>query len=196
MTDKSRSITRRDVLKGIGAGIVGSTGPWMASKRAAQDGSSQDGDGWPMFGHDAANTGHAPNGSGPLQGVNERWRRDIEDTPKVRTVSVVNNMVFVSTENSVLALDARNGDEIWESPINNGVTTSPSVVNATVYVGGKDSGKVYALESLSGRNIWEFEAGEVLASDLAVVDESIYFNDRGGRIHSLDADTGGRSNGN
>jgi len=55
-------------------------------------------------------------------------------------------VLYIGSENSLLyAVDATNGQKLWEFPTGGKVTSSPTLVDGVIYVGSHD-GKLYAIE--------------------------------------------------
>jgi len=68
--------SRRTFLKGGGslAGVGLTARPAVASADRTSSATQADSDTWSNFQYDAANTGHAPNNTGPIANVGEKWR--------------------------------------------------------------------------------------------------------------------------
>ena len=115
-------------------------------------------------------------------------------------------MYVGSDDDSVYALNATNGAEIWNYPMPNGniqngapvneVQSSPSVVNGVVYVGSGD-GNVYALNADNGKKIWNYttenfggNTGNSVASSPAVVNGVVYVGSYNGFVYALKASNG------
>lgn len=144
---------------------------------------------WPQFQVDSANTGSHPAASGPTDDVTERWQYDIgkEASPPV----VVDGTVYVGTEKEVIALNERDGSEVWRAPVNGVVDASPAVADGTVYVGTTNN-LASAFDRKSGEKLWQVRTapsrydGEV---GLTVSGGMVYVNSWSG-VHALDAETG------
>ncbi|WP_235907967.1 outer membrane protein assembly factor BamB family protein [Halosegnis longus] len=98
---------------------------------------------------------------------------------------------------TVYALDAASGTERWtfqtaNDPVS-GVSSSPAVVDGTVYVGSDDA-HVYALDARSGTEQWSFQTANapssVVRSSPAVVDGTVYIGSRDTHVYALDARSG------
>jgi len=61
-------------------------------------------------------------------------------------------------DNSVYALNATNGLEIWKFTTGERVVSSPAVVNGVVYIGSEDT-KIYALNATNGNQLWNYNSG-------------------------------------
>jgi len=124
---------------------------------------------------------------------------DVDRIAEDPSVYVGFSGVGVSGEGgAVYSIDARTGEPQWGfTEPDSGVTTSPTVVDGTVYV-GSEGDRVYALNATDGTEVWRYETeGEVTSP--TVVDGTVYVgadeNTRfpsGGALHALDAKTGER----
>src|SRR3989337_4151011 len=98
-------------------------------------------DWWPTFHHDLTHTGNS-NSAGP--NTNQTlWK--FNTGGQVDSPAVVGGVVYVgSYDRKVYALNASNGDLIWNYTTGGEVDSSPAVVGGIVYVGSEDN-RVYAL---------------------------------------------------
>lgn len=108
--------------------------------------------GAPMFRYDAANTGAAPDESGPTADVTDRWRFEDADG-KDTFLSVQDGTVYVDS-NSLLAMDAVDGTVRWTTDEAMG---TPAIADGTVYTGGSTS--VYAVAVEDGTRQWRTRIG-------------------------------------
>ena len=118
------------------------------------------GAGWSMYGHDPANSRHAPDGpsidaAGRLERV---WRFRTGDgavtgTPAVRG----NTLVAASWGGTVFALDARTGKVRWKRNAGHQVRASVAIAAGRVLVPVSRYGAphVLALDLQSGRRLWK-----------------------------------------
>jgi outer membrane protein assembly factor BamB len=158
---------------------------------------------WPMF---HANPSHTGVGSGnPVLTPTLLWNYttgfQVESSP-----AVVNGVVYIgSDDGNVYALNAANGDKIWNyttgsppeiqipggaPPIpQNGVATSPAVVDGIVYVGALDY-NVYALNAANGDKIWNYTTGYIVDSYPTVVNGVVYVGSLDDNIYALNATKG------
>ena len=148
----------------------------------------QSGESWAQFGYDAANTGHAPDNTGPVAGIERQWR--FETGGVVPSPAIANGTVYVgSQDNNVYAIDAADGTEQWRFETENSVFSSPAIQNGTVYVGGADS-NVYALDAANGTEQWRFETGGGVVSSPAIVNDTVYLGSNDNNVYALDAADG------
>ena len=200
--DETRT-SRRALLGALGAGAV--AGPLAAgagagdsadsdtsglAARSVQAGAS----GWPMVGHDAQNTGHAPNETMPTGRVGPQWQTETGGEVNA-SPAVVDGTVYVgSNDGSLYALDAADGERLWRTEIGGSVTTSPAVVNGTVYAG---SGRLlYALDAGDGSEQWRYRTPEYefnegnIQEDPTVFDGTVYVGSEDRWLYALDAGDG------
>jgi outer membrane protein assembly factor BamB len=70
--------------------------------------------------------------------------------------TVVNNVIYVSSQNTVYALNAATGTQIWHYPVGG---FPPTYYNKIVYVSSQDGGGdtiLYALNALNGQVLWNY----------------------------------------
>lgn len=87
------------------------------------------------------------------------------------------------------AIDATTGEQEWKfTEPTNGITSSPTIVDGTVYIGGSD-GTLYAIDALTGEQKWTFTevSGSVKAP--AVMGGTVYVGGRNA-LYAVDAATG------
>jgi len=126
-------LTRRATLAALGVGALGvaAGGAWVASETL---GGTSGVDGVSMFRYDAANTGHAPDTSGPTAGITEAWSfgtgGEVPSSP-----TVAHGTVYVGSQDGfVYAVDASDGTEQWSVESGDQVVLSPAVVEDAVYL--------------------------------------------------------------
>jgi outer membrane protein assembly factor BamB len=176
-------VTRRAVLRSAGgAAAVAACGSLPAT------GAQQSGR-WPMFGRDGANTGYAPDGTGPTGDVGGVWRFDTAEAI-ASSPAVVDGTVYVGgNDGNLYALSAAAGTREWQFTTGGRVSSSPAVVDGTVYVGSED-GSVYGIDSGTGEEVWRFETGDPVVSSPTVVDGTVYVGSRDDRVYAIDAADG------
>lgn len=176
-------VTRRAVLRSAGSAAAIAAAGTVPAARAQQSGD------WPTLGRDAANTGHAREGTGPTGDVGGVWRFDT-DRAVASSPSVVDGTVYVGSNDTTLyALSAADGTEQWRFPTGGRVSSSPAVVEGTVYVGSED-GFVYAVDAATGEEVWGFETDDPVVASPTVADGTLYIGSRDGRVYAIDAADG------
>lgn len=107
MTQQRTHTTRRRYLQALSTTTVGAT---ILNEFGSDTARGATGESWPQFSNDAANTGHAPENTGPVADVSEQWRFETGDTSPV----VMDGTVYVGGEDGkIYALDASDGTEEW-----------------------------------------------------------------------------------
>ncbi|WP_277543290.1 outer membrane protein assembly factor BamB family protein [Haloarcula laminariae] len=74
--------------------------------------------------------------------------------------------------------------EQWTYQTNDKVTSSPAVVDGTVYVGSEDR-DLYALSAMDGTEHWSFRTGDAVRSSPTVVNETVYLGSDDGNVYAL-----------
>jgi outer membrane protein assembly factor BamB len=77
----------------------------------------------------------------------------------------------------------------WRFKTNGPITSSPIVINGTVYIGSQDK-NYYAIDAYTGEKIWNFSTKLRVLSTPAVSGGKLYTGADDGNIYALDAKTG------
>ena len=144
-------------------------------------------------------TQHIPQ---PLQQVPQtsRWPGNSQpkDPSSPLQASSTDIVYAGSQDQNLYAVDAQNGNLIWNYTTGGPIVTSPAVENGKVYVGSED-GYVYCLDAANGAFIWRtfidsnqsFTFGDlVLKSSPVVSNGMVYIGSLDGNLYALNADTG------
>ena len=125
----------------------------------------------------------------------QRWRFKISGTGT--SAAVLGDVVYIASQDDHLyALDADTGQERWRWRAADGFTSSPVVVEDTVYVfsgsysAEENQGHVFALDAATGEERWRFKVNDAMASELAVVGGVVYIGASEEYVYALGADTG------
>jgi outer membrane protein assembly factor BamB len=151
---------------------------------------------WPMFRHDAANTGTGQ--SGPTN-LTLRWKFTAQGAVTSSPVGADGLVYFGSQDKNVYCVAATCGNLIWKFNTSNRILSSLAVVNGKVYV-GPDDGYVYCLDAYNGSLIWSQYAGGAIQADYGacvilhsspiVVGDKLYFGALDNNTYCLDANKG------
>ena len=151
---------------------------------------------WPMFRHDAANTGAGQ--SGPTN-LTLRWNFTTSGAVVSSPVAADGRVYFGSQDKNVYCVDAWSGSLIWKFNTSDRILSSLAVVNGKVYV-GPDDGYIYCLDAYNGSLIWSRYAGGdiqanyntnvILHSSPIVVGDRVYVGALDNNTYCLDANNG------
>ncbi|MWV38680.1 PQQ-binding-like beta-propeller repeat protein [Natrialba sp. INN-245] len=147
---------------------------------------------WPMFGADLQNTGYQPDGDGPVDDVEVRWRLE-GDGRFVSSPAVVDGTVYAGCRDGYLyAVDSQTGSTEWAVELNMRATPSPTVIDGIVYASSHGvPDKMHALEADSGEQLWEEELDNSTHSPAPYGSEIYTYHS--GRLIGLDRDSGSSS---
>jgi len=178
--------TRRQFLRMGGGATIGTA----VIAQSSQRGRAQSNQAWQQFGFDAANTGYAPDNTGPEGGIRELWRFNLDDNGVETSPSVVNGIVYVGGNNGIVyALNAVTGKKEWEFETDGRVRSSPAVVGETLYFGSSDN-ILYALNARDGSSQWRFEMGDSVDVSPTFHEDTVYIGNDEGHVYSLGASEG------
>ncbi|HNX39754.1 MAG TPA: cobaltochelatase subunit CobN [Methanothrix sp.] len=120
------------------------------------------------------------------------WKKDLP-SQITATPTLGDEEVFIATRDSILALDAENGDQLWSAGIN-GSISSPALSFGRLYVGSDDKpkGHISCFDAANGSLIWRAEANGPVKSSPLVLDGLIYFGTScdEGAVYALHAGNG------
>lgn len=95
-----------------------------------------------------------------------------------------------SDDDNVYALNATNGNELWNYTTGAAIYfSSPAVLNGVVYIGSLDD-KVYALNATNGIQIWNYSTSGEVESSPALVGGLLYIGSEDGNVYALNASSG------
>jgi len=128
----------------------------------------------------------------------ERWRYELPGAVRITAAPTVHDgTVYVSAStaadrfDNLYAIDATDGAPRWGFSMGRFVYSAPTVVDDTVYVGGRDR-TVRAVDAAAGVERWRHETdGEVFASP-TVVAGTLYVGSDDGRVYAIET-AGGSS---
>ncbi|MBN1761638.1 MAG: PQQ-binding-like beta-propeller repeat protein, partial [Methanomicrobia archaeon] len=90
------------------------------------------------------------------------------------TPAIWNDTVFFATADSMYAVDARTGGEVWSNPFSC-VMSSPAISNGKVYIGSEDDKKLYCYDGSTGVELWNYTVDGVIQSSPVVARETVFF---------------------
>lgn len=105
--------------------------------------------------------------------------------PVESSPAVADGIVYVgSYDHNVYALNATNGNKLWNYATGNIVRSSPAVAGDVVYLGSEDN-NIYALNATNGSLIWNYATLGGVTSSPAVANEVVYVGSSDGKIYAL-----------
>ena len=129
----------------------------------------------------------------PLKESNGSLREEWEgNTPgRVTAAAAVaeTSLFFGSTDHTVNAWDALNGDVRWSFPADDTVEVAPVVSGGLVYI-SSGRGQVYALDGHDGNLIWQEQLDSNASAAVAIHDGKLFVGDERGIFYILSARTG------
>ncbi|MFC6720530.1 PQQ-binding-like beta-propeller repeat protein [Natrialbaceae archaeon GCM10025896] len=142
---------------------------------------------WPEFAFDAANTGHNPDGTGPVENVGGQWVASAGGRTTVQPV-VADGVVYLPSQNGqIYAFDPVSGDSVdgWPVDLGSSIGSVPAIVDGTLYV-GDDSGTLHAVDTAAGEELWRFGTDGRIDTPPAVADGTVYVGSTGGGFFAID----------
>ncbi|MDD5127976.1 MAG: PQQ-binding-like beta-propeller repeat protein [Dehalococcoidales bacterium] len=100
-----------------------------------------------------------------------------------------NKVIFGCSDGKVYALDAANGDKLWEFSTGDKIWGNAAVAGNTVYIGSFDK-KLYALNIGDGTQKWVYTTEGAIGSTPLVQDGTVYIGSFDRNLYALDAATG------
>jgi outer membrane protein assembly factor BamB len=149
-------------------------------------GKQQSQDDWPMFRHDAAHTGFVKSS---IPTTLDQIRILQTDYFRILTLPVVvDDTVYLGTNQEIVALDLKTSDVRWASGIGE-VRECPVVARNKVFVAGSpEYGKVkfWIFNAKTGMNEWDFEPEKAQGASAAVVDKGIVYIATDYKVYAFD----------
>ena len=84
----------------------------------------------------------------------------------------------------IYALDAVTGGKLWDFETEGYVSSSPALVDTTIYVGSED-GRLYAVDAATGEKLWDILTGGKITSSPAVADGAVYIGSHDGNLYAI-----------
>ncbi|MGM0592396.1 MAG: PKD domain-containing protein [Halobacteriota archaeon] len=108
------------------------------------------------------------------------------------TPAYANGVLYLGTNDYKLhAINATNGEELWNYSTQTNVRSAPAVVDGVVYFGSND-GNLTAVNATTGDEIWYYTMYQpvLVASNPAVVDDVVYIAGNDDNVTTVNATTG------
>lgn len=111
--------------------------------------------------------------------------------------TVLDDIIYFGTGETFYAVDANNGEKMWDYKTEGAIHSSPAIENDKIVFGSYDS-RVYCLNAKTGIDIWTYETGRdtaqyvwlgVEASPL-IDSGKVYIGSRDAKVYCFDINTG------
>jgi eukaryotic-like serine/threonine-protein kinase len=90
------------------------------------------------------------------------------------SAAVAHGVLYVAGGETLKAFDALTGAQLWTRTTGEGLVSSPSIANGTVYQ-ATARGSVLAFDAEKGKPIWQFQGSAPIHSTPTVANGVIYF---------------------
>jgi parallel beta-helix repeat protein len=142
---------------------------------------------WPMLLHDPLHTGFTKDSlSLPLRLKWNTTLPDLEDPTIYSSPVVQGDYLYLGGKGRFYALNASDGEILWNETMTDWVCGSPAVSGGLVYVG---SDKLYAFDAQNGTLVWSYAGGDSSYCSPTVAYGNVYAT-AGSAVLALRADTG------
>ena len=106
------------------------------------------------------------------------------DRPVASTPIVTGDTLYVGSDNKLVAVDLQSQQKRWEFEAEGVVSSSPALVDTTIYVGSED-GRLYAVDATTGEKLWDILTGGKITSSPAVADGTVYISSHDGNLYAI-----------
>lgn len=121
----------------------------------------------------------------------KKWSNDLDEAIYNSLQVVGRNLIIATDELKLYAIDSKDGDTVWSTPIDEKVITqAPLIHNKHIYFGCY-SGVFYSITADKGKVSWTYNTDGAIYSSPAVYEKNILFGSEDGFIYSLE-DTSGK----
>lgn len=131
--------------------------------------------------------------SGDYYAVNFRgemkWRFRAKRAITSSTVGTGQAIYFTSVDNTLYALDPRNGWVLWRFRLGKSSISTPCIADDLIIVGAAD-GFIYAVEARSSKEVWRFRTDHQVNGSAVVYKDSLYCGSVDGNLYCLEYRTG------
>jgi outer membrane protein assembly factor BamB len=119
-----------------------------------------------------------------------RWKRQVAEL-NASAPAFSDGVIYISNlePGQVLALDARDGRQIWKRPLPGRTESSPIVVGNKVIV-GCECGTLFAFDKKTGKTLWETGLGGAIKAAPAYHDGVVFVGTYGGDMNAIRVNDG------
>jgi len=115
------------------------------------------------------------------------WVKQFNAEPYLSNVD--NNILIVSVDKSIYALDTVDGSIQWSMCTDGLITTAAYQHQGVVYAGSWDA-KLYALDQLSGNITWKLETGWGIETTPVIQNETVFVGSHDHNLYAVNKNTG------
>ena len=98
---------------------------------------------------------------------------------------VTEDMMYVGTDNKLIAIDLDSKKIRWEFETENDIRSSPALKDTAIYV-GSTNGRLYAVDADTGEELWHFSTGAKISSSPAVAGGMVYIGSHDGNLYAIE----------
>jgi hypothetical protein len=145
---------------------------------------------WPMFMHNAQNTGQTP-ATLPLQRLHLRWHQTFWEWTHLWSQPVIagSDLYLAMMDGVLVHLDADSGRENWRHQAADAIAITPCIVDGLI-IYGDFAGRIVALDRRDGRPRWSIQAGGAIYSSPTYADGRLFVGSNDGRLYCVDPVSG------
>ncbi len=121
----------------------------------------------------------------------KKWSNNLDEAIYNSLQVAGRNLIIATDELKLYAIDSKDGDTVWSTPIDEKVVTqAPLIHNKHIYFGCY-SGLFYSVTVDDGDIVWTYKTDGAIYSSPALYEKSVLFGSEDGFIYSLE-DTSGK----
>lgn len=167
---------------------LGDQSPWERNENPTGSPALTDDPNWRTVLHDAGNTGHNPQASGPDADPSVRWtaENNIAHLNHPQPL-IVDGTVYVTGGSKLLAIDAENGEKRAVIDTDAKMVSRPTIVNERIFVSVANT--IAAYHTSNGDQIWQTKSPLSEPDVIRTIDDTVYVVS-GDSIFTFDAKTG------
>jgi outer membrane protein assembly factor BamB/predicted Fe-S protein YdhL (DUF1289 family) len=142
---------------------------------------------WAMAGWDLKQSRHLPDLLRQPEG-RVVWSTDLGGPTRSPPI-VVDKVIYVGGQFKIIALDATNGQVLWEQRTVSPIHSSLAIAGETLYYGLLDH-RLIARDLRTGETSWQFKTGNILNAAPVIANGMVYVASDDTTLYALDAATG------
>ncbi|MCK6538549.1 MAG: PQQ-binding-like beta-propeller repeat protein [Anaerolineales bacterium] len=118
-----------------------------------------------------------------------KWRFRAKRAITASTTGTGQAIYFTSVDNTLYALDPRNGWVLWRFRLGKSSISTPCIADDLIIVGAAD-GFIYAVEAKSAKEVWRFRTDHQVNGSAVIYKDSLYCGSVDGNLYCLEYRTG------